>query len=190
MLMNWKQKVLSAGLSAVVLMGAAAPLSAMAASSQDAAGSDQTAQTSGYTVSQTAAQANETQTAAAVALGQPLQTASGTADNKAALTQGKPTGDAEQAENEQENDATEQENDAAEQAQLAAQAKLTEADAIAVAQAAYPGGTVTAFGELDNENGVPVYELKVQPSDGSQAVEVKVDAVTGSILPENADHQD
>lgn len=183
MLMNWKQKVLSAGLSAVVLMGAAAPLSAMAASSQDAAGSDQTAQTSGYTVSQAAAQANETQTAAAVALGQPLQTAGGTADNKAALTQGEPTGETEQAENEQE-------NDAAEQAQLAAQAKLTEADAIAVAQAAYPGGMVTASGELDNENGVPVYELKVQPSDGSQAVEVKVDAVTGSILPENADHQD
>lgn len=183
MLKNWKEKLLSAGLGAVLLMGAAAPLPAMAASSQDAAGSKQTAQASGYAASQTATQVNEIQTATAVALGQPLQTASGTADNGAALTKGEPTGETEQAENEQE-------NDAAEQTQLAAHAKLTEADAIATAQAAYPGGTVAASGELDNENGVPVYELKIQPLDGSQAVEVKVDAVTGSILPENADHQD
>ena len=61
----------------------------------------------------------------------------------------------------------ENENDAAQQAQLAAQAKITEAEAIAAAQAAYPGSTVTVK-ELDGENGSVFYELKVQPADGAR----------------------
>ena len=74
----------------------------------------------------------------------------------------------------------ENEDDAAQQAQLAAQAKITEAEAIAAAQAAYPGSTVTVK-ELDGENGSVFYELKVQPSDGSKAVKVSVDAISGTL---------
>ena len=64
----------------------------------------------------------------------------------------------------------ENEDDAAQQAQLAARAKITEAEAITAAQAAYPGSTVTVKG-LDGENGSVFYELKVQPADGSKAFE-------------------
>ena len=80
----------------------------------------------------------------------------------------------------------ESEDDAARQAQLAAQAKITEAEAIAAAQAAYPGSTVTVKG-LDGENGSVFYELKVQPADGSKAFEAAVDAVTGELLAAESD---
>ena len=80
----------------------------------------------------------------------------------------------------------EDENDAARQAQLAAQAKITEAEAAAAAQAAYPGSTVTVQ-ELDGEGGKVTYELKVQPADGSKAFEAAVDAVTGELLAAESD---
>lgn len=79
-----------------------------------------------------------------------------------------------------------QEHDAAQQAQLAAQAKITEAEAVAAAQAAYPGSTVTVK-ELDGENGSVFYELKVQPADGSKAFEAAVDALTGELLATETD---
>ena len=80
----------------------------------------------------------------------------------------------------------ENENNAAQQVQLAAQAKITEAEAIAAAQAAYPGSTVTVK-ELDGEGGKVIYDLKVQPADGGKAFEAAVDAVTGELLANEAD---
>ena len=78
------------------------------------------------------------------------------------------------------------ENDAAQQTKLAAQAKVTEAEAIAAVQAAHPGSTVTVK-ELDGEDGKVIYDLKVQPADGSKAFEAAVDAVTGELLATETD---
>ena len=58
--------------------------------------------------------------------------------------------------------------------------------AITAAQAAYPGSTVTVE-ELDGENGKVIYDLKVQPADGSKAFEAAVDAVTGKLLAAESD---
>ncbi len=71
-------------------------------------------------------------------------------------------------------------SEASEDASLASQVKVTQAQAIATVQAAYPVATVTCT-ELGNENGTPVYELKVTASNGTDS-EVHVDANTGSIL--------
>ena len=68
---------------------------------------------------------------------------------------------------------------------LGAQAKVTEAQAIAAVQAANPGSTVTVE-ELDGEGGKVIYDLKVQPADGSKAFEAAVDAVTGELLTTEA----
>lgn len=69
-----------------------------------------------------------------------------------------------------------------EQAALAAQAKITEADAIAAAEAANSDYTFTTDG-LDNENGVAVYDLKGTNAGGA-TLEVKVNAIDGSITAE------
>ena len=89
-------------------------------------------------------------------------------------------------EGEQTQDGREDENDSAKQAQLAAQAKVTEAQAIAAVQAANPGSTVTVE-ELDGEGGKVIYDLKVQPVDGSKAFEAAVDAVTGELMATESD---
>ena len=80
----------------------------------------------------------------------------------------------------------ENEDDAAQQAQLAAQAKVTEAEAVAAVQAAHPGSTVTVK-EPDGEGDKVIYDLKVQPADGGKAFEAAVDAVTGELLAAEAD---
>ena len=80
----------------------------------------------------------------------------------------------------------ENENDAAQQAQLAAQAKITEAEAVAAVQAAHPGSAVTVK-EPDGEGDKVIYDLKVQPADGGKAFEAAVDAVTGELLAAEAD---
>ena len=155
-----RQKLLSAGLSAVVLLGACVPLTAIAAQvnapqAQQSAASDSVKADSGP-----AGQA-----------AQIPQSSGGNGQGSAPA----PAGQDQTQAGEQES-----ENDAARQAQLAAQAKITEAEAIAAAQAAYPGSTVTVKG-LDGENGSVFYELKVQPADGSKAVKVSVDAISGTL---------
>lgn len=161
---DFRQKLLSASLTAAVLLGACAPLTAMAAQTnapqaQQSAASDSLKADTG-----TAAQTPQT-----------VQSSSGNGQGSAPAPAGQvQTGD-------QEN-----ENDAAQQAQLAAQAKITEAEAIAAAQAAYPGSTVTVKG-LDGEDGKVIYDLKVQPADGSKAFEAAVDAVTGELLATETD---
>ncbi len=161
---DFRQKLLSASLTAAVLLGACAPLTAMAAQTnapqaQQSAASDSLKADIG-----TAAQTPQT-----------AQSSSGNGQGSAPAPAGQvQTGD-------QEN-----ENDAAQQAQLAAQAKITEAEAIAAAQAAYPGSTVTVKG-LDGENGTVLYDLKVQLADGSKAFEAAVDAVTGELLAAESD---
>ena len=165
---DFRQKLFSAGLSAVVLLGACAPLTAMAA--QTNANAPQTQQTAASNIvkADKNAAAQGTQT---------LQPSSGNGQISAPA----PAGQAQTQTVDQGN-----ENDAAQQAQLAAQAKITEAEAIAAAQAAYPGSTVTVK-ELDGENGKVIYDLKVQPADGSKAFEAAVDAVTGKLLAAESD---
>ena len=68
------------------------------------------------------------------------------------------------------------------QADLAAQAKITEADAIAAAEAVNSGYTFTV-NKLDSENSVVTYELKGIDGNGSE-IEVQVNAVDGSIIQE------
>lgn len=68
------------------------------------------------------------------------------------------------------------------QADLAAQAKITEADAIAAAEVANNGYTFTVD-KLDSENGIVTYELKGIDGNGSE-IEVQVNAVDGSIIQE------
>ena len=160
---DFRQKLFSAGLSAVVLLGACAPLTAMAAPTK--ANAPQTQQTAASNI----AKADKN---AAVQGTQTPQPSSGNGQDSAPA----PAGQVQTQTANQEN-----EDDAAQQAQLAAQAKVTEAKAIAAAQAAYPGSTVTVK-ELDGENGAVFYELKVQPADGSKAFETAVDAVTGELL--------
>ncbi|MFB0920565.1 MAG: PepSY domain-containing protein [Oscillospiraceae bacterium] len=90
-------------------------------------------------------------------------------------------------ENEQNSDAEESASkNETEDAVLASQVKLSEAQAIAIVEAANPGASVTC-GELGNENGTAAYELKITASDGSKS-EAMVDANTGATLAStNAD---
>ena len=161
---DFRQKLLSAGLSAVVLLGTCAPLTAMAA------------QTNAPQAQVSAASPHVKAPAGAVAqAGQAPQPSSRNGQPFDPASSG-----GEQAQ------AGKQKHDAAQQAQLAAQAKITEAEAIAAAQAAYPGSTVTVK-ELDGENGTVLYDLKVQLADGSKAFEAAVDAVTGELLAAESD---
>lgn len=155
-----KQKLLSAGLTAAVLLGTCVPLTAMAA------------QTNAPQAQQSAA--SDSVKADAGTAGQAAQTPQPSSGNGLGSAPA-PAGQAQAQTGDQEN-----EDDATQQAQLAAQAKITEAETIAAAQAAYPGSTVTVK-ELDGENGSVFYELKVQPADGSKAVKVAVDAVSGTL---------
>lgn len=77
--------------------------------------------------------------------------------------------------------------DAAKQAELAAQAKITEADAVAAAQAANPGWNF-AKSELDSENGTVLYELKGTDANG-QKQNVYVNAADGTITQEPSDSE-
>ena len=165
---DFRQKLFSAGLSAVVLLGAYAPLTAMAA--QANANAPQTQQTAASNIvkADKNAAAQGTQTP---------QPSGGNGQGSAPAS----TGQAQTQTGEQEN-----EDDAVQQSQLAAQAKITEAEAIAAAQATYPGSTVTVQ-ELDGENGSVIYDLKVQPADGSKAFEAAVDAMTGAMLADESD---
>ena len=78
-------------------------------------------------------------------------------------------------------------SDASEQASLKTQAKIKEADAIKIALAKVPGqnnGT-----ELENEDGKVVYAVEVKDTNNSIS-DVKVDAVTGTIVKIDKDDQD
>ena len=162
---NFRQKLLSAGLSAVVLLGACAPLTAMAVQT-NAPQAQQAASAPAKAGAGTAGQAAQTP-----------QPSPGNGQSSAPA----PAGQVQTQTGEQEN-----EDAAAQQAQLATQAKITEAEAIAAVQAAHPGSTVTVE-ELDGEGGKVVYDLKVQPADGAKAFEAAVDAVTGELLAAESD---
>ena len=161
-----RQKLLSAGLTAAVLLGACVPLTAMAART----GAPQAQQS-------TASASSKADTGTA---GQSVQTPQPNGGN------GHSPAPAQDGQVQAQTGEQEDENDAARQAQLAAQAKITEAEAAAAAQAAYPGSTVTVQ-ELGGEGGKVTYELKVQPADGSKAFEAAVDAVTGELLAAESD---
>lgn len=163
---DFRQKLLSASLTAAVLLGACAPLTAMAA--QTNAPQAQQSATSDSLKADTGTAAQTPQTA---------QSSSGNGQGSASA----PAGQVQTQTGDQEN-----ENDAAQQAKLAAQAKVTEAQAIATVQAANPGSMVTVK-ELDGEDGKVIYDLKVQPADGSKAFEAAVDAVTGELLATETD---
>ncbi len=163
---DFRQKLLSVGLSAVVLLGACVPLTAMAAQTN--------APQAPQSVSSAPVKAGAGTTDQATQAPQPN---SGNGQGSAPAPTGQvqiQTGD------------PESENDAAQQAKLAAQAKVTEAEAIAAVQAAHPGSTVIVK-ELDGEDGKVIYDLKVQPADGSKAFEAAVDAVTGELLAAEPD---
>ena len=155
---DFRQKLLSASLTAAVVLGACVPLTAMAAQTNAPQAQQPAASDFVQTNNGTAGQAAQTP-----------QPSSGNGLGSAPA----PAGQVQTVDQENE-------DDAAQQAQLAAQAKITEAEAIAAAQTAYPGSTVTVK-ELDGENGSVFYELKVQPADGSKAVKVSVDAISGTL---------
>jgi hypothetical protein len=73
----------------------------------------------------------------------------------------------------------------AETAALASQAKITADQANTAALAQFAGGTVKKT-ELDSENGTVVYSVKLTDSAG-KAQEAKVDAITGKVLPAQAE---
>ena len=163
---DFRQKLLSASLTAAVLLGACAPLTDMAA------------QTNAPQVQQSAASDPlKADTGTMAQTPQTPQSSSGNGQGSAPA----PAGQVQTQTGVQKT-----ENDAVQQAQLAAQAKITEAEAIAAAQAAYPGSTVTVKG-LDGEGGKVIYDLKAQPADGSKAFEAAVDAVTGELLATETD---
>ena len=66
---------------------------------------------------------------------------------------------------------------------LASEAKVTEAEALSIAEAAHPGYTFKAE-ELDSENGAVCYELRGSNQSGG-VIEVEVNAVDGTILAES-----
>lgn len=68
---------------------------------------------------------------------------------------------------------------------LAAQVKLSEAQAVAIAEAANPGSSIICEG-LDDENGTISYEFTVTSIDGNKT-ELKVDANSGSIFTDTND---
>ena len=72
-------------------------------------------------------------------------------------------------------------NEATEDAALVGTAKIAESDALAAAEKAYPGYTFVSNG-LENENGTVVFGLIGTKS--GKSIEVKIDAATGNILPE------
>lgn len=74
------------------------------------------------------------------------------------------------------------ENDA-DKAVLASEAKVTEAEAVSIAEAANPGYTFKVE-ELDSENGVIFYELKGSGQSGG-AVELEINADDGTIMAES-----
>lgn len=74
---------------------------------------------------------------------------------------------------------------AQDQSALAAQAKVTEAQAIAAAEAANSGYIFTAVC-LDTEDETVVYEMKGRAASGS-TLELTVSAVTGTVVPETPD---
>ncbi|WKY45092.1 PepSY domain-containing protein [Eubacteriaceae bacterium ES2] len=90
-------------------------------------------------------------------------------------------------EDDNKNDAEENDSETIDPA-LAAQVKLTEAQAVAIAEDANPGSTVTCK-ELDNENGTISYEFTVTSIDGNKT-ELKVDANSGSIITDTTDEND
>jgi hypothetical protein len=76
-------------------------------------------------------------------------------------------------------------NENAASAALAAQAKTTSDQARAAALAKFPGATVGKI-ELDNENGVLAYSVRLTDSTGKRQ-DVSVDATNGSVLAAQAE---
>ena len=72
-------------------------------------------------------------------------------------------------------------DEATEDAALVGTAKITESEALAIAENAYAGYTFVSDG-LENENGTTVYGLVGTKS--GKSIEVKIDAANGNILPE------
>jgi len=76
-------------------------------------------------------------------------------------------------------------NEAAESTALAAQAKISADQAKAAALAKFPGATVGKI-ELDNENGVLAYNVKLTDNAGARQ-EVGIDANSGAVLAAQAE---
>lgn len=66
-------------------------------------------------------------------------------------------------------------------AQLAAEAKVSEAAAVATAQRAVPTGTVVAL-ELERERKVLMYSIDLKVPGASGVTEVEVDATNGKVI--------
>ena len=96
----------------------------------------------------------------------------------------------EDGEDEDDNETGETEEDEAveeaEQAVLKAQAKVSHADALMAAEAAYTGSGAFDEMDLDDESGTLVWEVAFVDSDGNE-VEVHIDAMIGDVLGEQAD---
>lgn len=84
---------------------------------------------------------------------------------------------------EAENEAQDKAKETAENTTLATKAKVTEQEAIQIAEKANSGYTFIVD-ELGSDNGVIAYELKGTNADGKK-LEVHVDAVSGALLQES-----
>lgn len=71
----------------------------------------------------------------------------------------------------------------AQQTNPAGRARISQAEAITAAEAAYPGCTFT-FDELDSENGVVIYSLKGVDAGGAER-EAEVNALDGSVVQDS-----
>lgn len=77
-----------------------------------------------------------------------------------------------------------QDDSAQDSAGLLAKVKYTEAQALVIAQAAVPTGVYLASA-LEDENGTPVWAFAFTTPGTKAITEVKVDAITGSVVPED-----
>lgn len=101
--------------------------------------------------------------------------------------------DEDEDEDEYEEDEDESEEDEeieeAEQAVLKAQAKVSQADALSAAKAAYTGSGTFNEMDLDDEDGGLIWEVEFVDAAGNE-VEVHVDAMTGDVLGQIDDVED
>jgi uncharacterized membrane protein YkoI len=170
-ILNHRFKLVGLSAAIVILFGLAF-LAGTISSSQSAAFAQSTTPVQA-TPTQSTPSTNSSQAPAAPAT-EPAGTAE-TTDPAGTADTAEPSGTAETAEPAGAKE-TETDNTAA----LQAQAKITIDQARTTALAKVPGTVVKA--SLDDENGKPVYGVEITPTAGGVNQDVKVDAVTGTIL--------
>lgn len=92
-------------------------------------------------------------------------------------------GDEDGEENDDESDGDGEQNEDEEEAALKAQAKVSQTEALTIAENAYTGSGSFSEMEIDDESGAAVWEVSFVDASGNE-VEVHVDAMSGKVLGE------